>query len=166
MQDLCRWVYIANSLNPKSFKLSDKIESVKQSTHEIEAQINESRKKIEKLIFEDSITILDFTSHNSQIHLFTKLLYRKRKDLIISTTNLILKSLKCARFTHRDRKDTKLLDICVEIIRQIHTEKETPKSYQESIKFAKLKKRAEILIGDCTIFEQNTNILTGKELVA
>mmetsp|Transcript_19974 Transcript_19974/g.20020 ORF Transcript_19974/g.20020 Transcript_19974/m.20020 type:complete len:171 (+) Transcript_19974:37-549(+) len=151
MQDLYRWASFAKTLGAKSDNLDSELQCLQTLTQSIEQQIDDSRKRIERLIMTDEITELDFQAQNSHIHLMAKILYRKRRQIVVKITNQCIEHLRIARFRINPQKSEIIRRVCWEIKEQIEIEKETPKTMTENINFARLKKKVDLALRDLKI---------------
>ncbi|CAG9320364.1 unnamed protein product [Blepharisma stoltei] len=146
MQDLYRWTSFAKTLGAKSYNLDSELQCLQTLTQSMEQQIIDSRDRIERLIMSDEITELDFQAQNSHIHLMAKILYRKRRQIVVKITNLCIKYLRIAKFRINPQNIEEIRGICCDIIEQIEKEKETPKTMTENLNFARLRKKVDLVL--------------------
>ncbi|CAG9327554.1 unnamed protein product [Blepharisma stoltei] len=143
MQDVSQWVALASTLSENKNKFFSHIEPIKEAVNTIEDFLEESKKQMDSLLSNENITDLDFKSQISHIRILTKLLFQKRKSMILCCVKKCIDSLKKYE---KSKNDKIMKEICVDILSTIENEKGLPKTSEELKKINKLRTITEKLI--------------------
>lgn len=125
------------------------------------------KEKLNFLENQESVTQSQLEAENNHICLLAKMLYRKRKSIILQSSKLCIKRLKLS-FKAVDKIDAiRLRDVCLEIKEQIESEIDFPKTLELMINFTKLSRTVARTFKKLNLLERSheTKQLIRNEIV-
>ncbi|CAG9328672.1 unnamed protein product [Blepharisma stoltei] len=155
MQDIAQWISYASSLTSNKSNFLSNIEPLKEALISVEEILSQSKINLNALMISENINELYLQSQIAHVQLLAKILFRKRRAMIIWCIKRCIKGIQKydmhfvnngllynnVKFRFKQNKEVEV--ICADILNTIEFEKEIPKTIEENENTERLKRCAE-----------------------